>query len=85
MESVKGNRTRVKPGQVVVRVDLNYFRPSEVETLLGNLRKAQGKLGWTPKIGLPELVHEMVAAYYAAAQRDSLFESASFQVYEYNK
>jgi GDPmannose 4,6-dehydratase len=84
VESVEGNRVCVNPGQVV-RVDPRYCRPSEVETLLGNLRKSNAELGWTPKIGLPELVHEMVSADYAAAQRDSLVEIASLQAYEYNE
>src|SRR4029077_16916855 len=54
--SVTGARATIKPGQVVVRVDPRYFRPAEVETLLGDASKAKRKLGWTPKIGLPELI-----------------------------
>jgi GDPmannose 4,6-dehydratase len=85
VESVKGDRAQVKPGQVVVRVDPRYYRPTEVETLLGDPSKAKAKLGWTPKISLPELVQEMVAADYAAARRDSLVKSAGFQAYDYNE
>lgn len=47
-------------GRVVVAVDLRYFRPTEVETLLGDPSKAEQKLGWTPKISFGELVAEMV-------------------------
>ena len=76
---------RCKPGDVIVRVDPRYFRPTEVETLLGDPSKAKAKLGWTPQITLPELVREMVAADYAAAQRDSLVKQAGFQAYDYNE
>ncbi len=85
VESIEGKLAAVKPGQVVVRVDPRYYRPTEVETLLGDPSKAKAKLGWTPKIGLPELVSEMVAADYAAARRDSLVKSAGFQAYDYNE
>ena len=47
-------------GQTVIRVDKRYFRPTEVETLLGDARKAKDKLGWTPKIGIKQLVDEMI-------------------------
>jgi GDPmannose 4,6-dehydratase len=83
--SVEGTQAVIKPGQVVVRVDPNYYRPTEVETLLGDASKARIKLGWTPKIGLPELVREMVAADYAAARRDGLIKNAGFQAYDYNE
>ena len=83
--SVEGNQAMIKPGQVVVRVDPRYYRPTEVETLLGDPSKARLRLGWTPKISLPELVREMVAADYAAARRDSLVKSAGFQAYDYNE
>ncbi len=85
VESVDGDKTVVKPGQVVVRVDPRYYRPTEVETLLGDPSKAKLKLGWAPKISLPELVKEMMAADYAAARRDSLVKSAGFQAYDYHE
>ena len=85
VESVEGDRARVKPGQVVVRVDPRYFRPTEVETLLGDPSKAKAKLGWAPKIGLPELVREMVAVDYTSARRDSLVRNAGFQAYDYHE
>ena len=47
-------------GQTVIRVDKRYFRPTEVETLLGDARKAKDKLGWAPKIGIKQLVDEMI-------------------------
>src|SRR6185369_17155013 len=83
--AVEGTRAVIKPGQVVVRVDPHYYRPTEVETLLGDASKARIKLGWTPQISLPELVREMVAADYDAARRDGLVKSAGFQAYDYNE
>jgi GDPmannose 4,6-dehydratase len=78
-------KAKCKRGDVVVRVDPRYYRPTEVETLLGDPTKARQKLGWTPKVTLPELVREMVQADYAAARRDSLVKLAGFQAYDYNE
>ncbi len=74
-----------KVGDVIVRVDPRYYRPTEVETLLGDPAKAKAKLGWTPKITLAELVKEMVVSDYTAAKRDSLVKSAGFQAYDYHE
>ena len=86
VQAVKGrDKAKCKPGDVIVRVDPRYYRPTEVETLLGDPSKAKAKLGWTPTTTLPELVREMVDADYAAARRDSLVKLAGFQAYEYNE
>ena len=82
---VVGNKAKCKVGDVVVRVDPRYFRPTEVETLLGDPSKAKQKLGWTPTTTLRELVKEMVEADYTAARRDSLVKLAGFQAYDYNE
>ena len=78
-------KAKCKPGDVVVKVDPRYYRPTEVETLLGDPTKAKDKLGWVPKITLPELVKEMVEADYVSARRDSLVKMAGFQAYDYNE
>ncbi len=83
--AVHGDQARCKVGDVIVRVDPRYFRPTEVETLLGDPSKAKAKLGWIPKITLPELVKEMVEADYSAARRDSMVKLAGFQAYDYNE
>jgi GDPmannose 4,6-dehydratase len=83
--AVSGGRARCKPGDVVVRVDPRYFRPTEVESLLGDASKAKAKLGWSPRIPFSALVEEMVEADYTSAQRDSLVKSAGFQAYDYNE
>ncbi len=82
---VEPGRASCRPGDVVVRVDPRYFRPTEVDTLLGDAGKARTKLGWTATTTLPELVREMVAADYTSARRDSLVRDAGFQAYDYNE
>lgn len=72
----------LKPGSVIVRIDPRYFRPTEVETLLGDAAKAKTKLGWEPEIRFAELVKEMVEEDFAAARRDSLCIQAGFDVHE---
>jgi len=57
-------------GQIVIRVDPRYFRPTEVQTLLGDASRARAKLGWKPEISFEEMVAEMVAADVALAERD---------------
>jgi GDPmannose 4,6-dehydratase len=75
-------RTKCRVGDVIVKVDPQYFRPTEVETLLGDPGKAKRQLGWTPKVSLPELVREMVEADFGAAQRDSLVRSAGYRTFD---
>jgi GDPmannose 4,6-dehydratase len=82
---VEGDKAQCKVGDVVIRVDPRYYRPTEVETLLGDPSKAKAKLGWSPTITLPELVKEMVEADYTAARRDSMVKLAGFQAYDYNE
>jgi GDPmannose 4,6-dehydratase len=65
---------------VVVRIDPRYFRPAEVETLLGDPTKARQKLGWTPTTTLEELVAEMVAADREEARKEALLRLKGFKV-----
>jgi len=71
--------------KLIVQVDPRYFRPTEVETLLGDPTKAKQKLGWTPKISFSELVAEMVREDYKSAQRDELIKSHGFQAMDYHE
>ena len=73
------------PGQVIVRVDPRYFRPTEVETLLGDASKAKKELGWEPKITFDELVKEMVLADLEVAKRDALVKKHGFQSFNYHE
>jgi len=69
-------------GKCIVEVDPRYFRPAEVETLLGNASKAKNKLGWTPKISFDELVSEMVREDFKSAERDELVKKHGYAVYD---
>ncbi|HMW54027.1 MAG: GDP-mannose 4,6-dehydratase [Candidatus Accumulibacter phosphatis] len=82
---VEGDKAKVRPGTVIVRVDPRYFRPTEVETLLGDPRKAREKLGWTPTTSLHELVKEMALADYNSARRDALVKLAGFKAFDHNE
>ncbi len=69
----------------IVRVDPRYFRPTEVETLLGDPTKAREKLGWVPKISFEELVAEMVREDLKTAERDELVRKKGYKVYGHNE
>ncbi len=71
---------RADTGETVVRIDPRYFRPAEVETLLGDPSKAHAKLGWQPTTSLEELVAEMVAADKEEARKEALLRLQGFQV-----
>jgi GDPmannose 4,6-dehydratase len=70
----------VKPGQVVVKIDPRYFRPAEVETLLGDATLAREKLGWTPQITAQEMCAEMVAGDLLTARRHKLLKDHGFDL-----
>jgi GDPmannose 4,6-dehydratase len=73
VESITGDRApKVKAGDVVLRIDPRYFRPTEVETLLGDSSKAKEKLGWVPAITAREMCSEMVAEDHRTARRHAL-------------
>ena len=69
-------------GKCIVAVDPRYFRPTEVETLLGDASKARRKLGWTPKVRFPELVAEMMREDLKSAERDELVKKHGFTAYD---
>ena len=68
-------------GNIVVAIDPRYFRPTEVETLLGDASKAQRELGWTPRTSFDQLVEEMISSDLKAAQRDALVRQHGFDAY----
>ena len=72
-------------GRQLVRVDPHYFRPTEVETLLGDATKARQKLGWTAEVSFPELVAEMVEADLDLAKRDALVAREGYKVYSHHE
>ena len=79
--SITGDKAPgLKVGDVIVKIDPRYFRPTEVETLLGNPAKAKEKLGWTPKITLDEMIEEMVAYDLDQAKQHALLKNSGFNV-----
>jgi GDPmannose 4,6-dehydratase len=74
-----------KTGHAVAKVDPRYFRPTEVETLLGDATKARTKLGWQPEIGFDQLVKEMVAQDLEIARRDAVIAREGFKTYKYRE
>lgn len=72
-------------GDLLVEVDPRYFRPTEVETLLGDSTKAREKLGWTPEITLDQMVAEMVREDLKIAERDELCKREGFKTFDYNE
>jgi GDPmannose 4,6-dehydratase len=72
-------------GKCIVEVDPRYFRPTEVETLLGDATKAREKLGWAPHTSFAELVQEMVQADLESAQRDALVEQHGFTTLQHRE
>jgi GDPmannose 4,6-dehydratase len=68
-------------GKCIVAVDPRYFRPTEVETLLGDASKAKNKLGWTPRISFNELVCEMVREDLKGAERDELVKQHGYSAF----
>jgi GDPmannose 4,6-dehydratase len=72
-------------GRTLVRVDPRYFRPTEVETLLGDPTKARQKLGWTPEVSFSELVAEMVTEDLETAKRDAMIAKEGYKVYSHHE
>jgi GDPmannose 4,6-dehydratase len=72
-------------GQSIVAVDPRYFRPTEVETLLGDPRKARTQLGWEPRIGFRDLVSEMIREDLTAARRDELVKRHGFKSFDHHE
>lgn len=82
---VDAGNTSLKTDKVIVKIDPRYFRPTEVETLLGDPSKAKEKLGWVPQITLEEMVAEMVREDLSIAQRDDLCRKEGFKTFDYHE
>ncbi len=81
IETIEGdNAPALKVGDVIVKVDARYFRPAEVETLLGDPSRAKEKLGWTPEITVQQMCAEMVAEDLKVAKRHALLKEHGYDV-----
>jgi len=74
-----------KSGRKLVQVDPRYFRPAEVDTLLGDATKARQKLGWAAEVSFPELVAEMVECDLALAKRDAMVAKEGYKIYNHHE
>ena len=72
-------------GQVVAKVDPRYFRPTEVDLLVGDASKAKEKLGWKLKYSLDDLIKEMIAADVELFKRDKFLRDSGHKVFEYHE
>jgi len=85
VDRVEGRETKLSKGAVIVRVDPAYYRPTEVETLLGDPSRAHAKLGWRPTTPFASLVKEMVRSDFQVARRDALVTLAGFKALEHHE
>ena len=69
----------------IIKVDKRYFRPTEVDSLLGDPQKAKKKLGWEPKISFKDLVREMVNEDLKIAQRNELIKKHGYSIFDYHE
>lgn len=83
--SISGDIARCSVGDVVVKVDPKYFRPTEVETLLGDPSRAAAKLGWKPNTTFEALVREMVQSDYESARRDELIRAHGYITMDFHE
>jgi len=84
-EKVQNSCSKLTIGHTIVRIAEDYFRPTEVETLLGDSSKARNNLGWVPEISFKQLVNEMVEADLKATEQDSLIKNHGYHVYDYHE
>jgi GDPmannose 4,6-dehydratase len=70
----------IKPGDIIIKIDSRYYRPAEVEALLGDASKAKKELGWVPEVKVEELCHEMISYDLDKARQLALLKNSGYQV-----
>ena len=80
-----GPASLAQPGEPIIRIDPRYYRPTEVDTLLGDPTKAARQLGWKPRTSFADMVTEMVAADLAIAERDALTAQAGYTTFSHHE
>lgn len=84
MDSIDTNKAdpniTLKPGDTIIAIDPHYYRPAEVETLLGDPTFAKTQLGWEPRTTLDEMIAEMVASDLATAKKNRLLQDSGYEV-----
>jgi len=79
---VRSDRAHLQPGTVIVRIDPRYYRPTEVESLLGDATRAREELGWRSTCSFEQLMQEMIESDYRLAERDALVNDAGYKVFQ---
>jgi len=82
---VSRSQIKIQPGEKVIAIDRRYFRPTEVDTLVGDASKARDKLSWSPRISFEEMVEEMVRSDFEIARKDALCQMAGFKIFNHNE
>ena len=82
---VSRSQIKIQPGEKVIAIDRRYFRPTEVDTLVGDASKAREKLSWSPRISFEEMVEEMVRSDFEIARKDALCQMAGFKIFNHNE
>ena len=85
VSSIQNGNYNFKLGDVVVKIDSNYFRPTEVDLLIGDASKARQKLGWSPQYDLEMMIKEMIESDLALFQRDQILAKAGFEIKQENE
>ncbi len=85
VSKVTGEEVKVQVGDVVMKIDPGYFRPTEVELLIGNPTKAKTELKWQPKYDLDALVEDMVSSDYELFKRDKYLEEGGHKILQYRE
>jgi GDPmannose 4,6-dehydratase len=85
INSVKNNNIKLPIGKTVLKIDPKYYRPAEVDLLIGDASKAKKELGWEPKYDLPALVKEMVQADYELFKRDKYLLKGGHKILNYHE
>jgi GDPmannose 4,6-dehydratase len=81
----QGKLSGVHKSKIVIRIDPRYFRPSEVESLLGDATRAREKLGWLPRVSFTDLVSEMVMQDFKEAEKDELIKQYGYNAFNHNE
>lgn len=85
VENAENPDFHMKKGQEIVKVDANYFRPTEVDLLIGDPTKAKTQLGWSPKYDLDGLIQEMVSSDLALFKRDNYLKEGGHKIFQYHE
>lgn len=85
VESISGSTPHINAGDILIKINKRYFRPTEVDFLLGDSSKAKAKLGWESTISFDHLVEEMVSEDIKEAEKDQFCSNAGFRILSHSE